>query len=114
MIKDYIHYRSIGFPPLTALKLSLPMVSVAEKILCALVAIVCVMAIVFAIYIEYAARHEQIVLSAHLASYQRNMESAKVQKLEAVLVGCLNREPIAVNGRSMDCSIKEHKEAVDI
>lgn len=114
MIRDYIRYRSMGINALQAIKMAWPRVSAVEKLISASIVVAVIAAAIYCAYVSCEAHYNEVIMSAHYAKFERDMERSKVSKLEQVLVGCLNREPIAVNGRSMDCRISEHKEAVDL
>jgi hypothetical protein len=114
MIRDYLFYRKKGLGPLKSFKLAWPRPSTLEKLCVILAVLAFVWLGLFTILHEYQDRHDKLVLSAHISALERNLEAAKVERLEAVFIGCLNNEPIRVNGRSMNCSVREHREAVDI
>lgn len=59
-------------------------------------------------------REIELKLGKYEARMLATEKAERLAKMELVVIGCLNREPIHIDGRSMDCQIKNHREAVDI
>lgn len=114
MIRAYLHLRRFNIAPYKALKLSAPSLTIFEWII---VPLVMLFAGYGAIVNDIAAKNARDI-ELKLGKYEARMLAAEkselLAKMELVVIGCLNREPIHIDGRSMDCQIKNHREAVDI
>jgi hypothetical protein len=110
MIAHYLYYRSKGIGRIKAIQMAWGAITYLERILCACVLLIVAMeALLHTQRAEYQSQYVVIV-----SQLKKHQAESQAKKYEMVILACLNREPIKIDGRSMDCGVRNFKEAVDI
>ena len=109
---EYIRLRNKGFTFLQAIKYNYARISMFDAL---------VPWTIFAWFMYFSLQLHQLKIDSNKAhitivmaetKHALSTTEAKAQKLENILINCLNGDSILVNNRNMDCQIKNYKEAV--
>lgn len=113
MLLHYIHFRRF-YSPYKAFKLSCGHIGIAEPLIFCLVMAWLCFGYAADMMVSDSLHKSELILAKYQSEHRASLHLVNLDKMERVVIGCLNREPIQINGRSMDCQIKNHREALDI